>query len=339
MKNKLLTARDIKAYYRLVDGQEVKAVDGVSLDLYEDEVVGIAGESGCGKSSFASVLGLTYNPPLYVNSGEMLVQGKYIFKMNKEELRRDIRGQYISVVPQGAMNALNPTQKIGSFVIDVIREHYPERTPEEALNLARERMEALELPARVLDSYPHQLSGGMKQRTIIVISTLLNPKVLIADEPTSALDVSSQKVVIRLMLELLRKKIIRNIVFITHELPLLRHFADRVAIMYAGQMAELGPMEDVIFDPMHPYTQALMGSMLTAEPGTKSREITGIPGVPPDLKNPPKGCRFADRCPYATEKCRTEQPQPRRVGDRTVWCHCTEHINLPQTATENRKSS
>ncbi len=319
MKNKLLIANDIKAYYRLVNGQDVKAVDGVSLELYEDEVVGIAGESGCGKSSFSAVLGLTNNPPLYVHSGELLADGKDVFQMKKEQLRRDIRGQYISVVPQGAMNALNPTQKISSFVIDVIREHNPQMTKEEAVDRARERISALGLPPRVLDSYPHQLSGGMKQRVIIVISTLLNPKVLIADEPTSALDVSSQKVVIGLLLRLLREKIIRNIVFITHELPLLRHFADRIAIMYAGKMAEIGPMEQVIFDPVHPYTKALMASMLTAEPGTRAKELTGIPGVPPDLKKPPSGCRFSPRCPYATEQCRT-QPNPETVGDRTTWC-------------------
>lgn len=321
---KLLIAKNIKAYYRLVGGQEIKAVDGVSLDLREDEVLGIAGESGCGKSSLASILGLTYNPPLYVKEGELIAGDEDVFSMNKEELRKKIRGTYISVVPQGAMNALNPTQKISSFVVDVIREHYPEISKREAIERARERLDALGLPERVLSLYPHQLSGGMKQRVIIVISTLLNPQVLICDEPTSALDVSSQKVVIRLLMKLLREKIIRSIVFITHELPLLRHFSDRIAIMYAGKLAEIGPMNDVIFDPVHPYTKALMSSVLTAEVGTKQKQLTGIPGVPPDLKNPPAGCRFSPRCPYAMEKCKTQQPNPETKGDRTTWCWLTQ---------------
>ncbi len=322
--NKLLIAQNLKAYYRLVGGQEIKAVDGVSLDLRENEVLGIAGESGCGKSSLASILGLTYTPPLYVHGGEMLVGDENVFTMNKEYLRKNVRGTYISVVPQGAMNALNPTQKISSFVVDVIREHYPEISKADAIQRARERLQALGLPERVLSLYPHQLSGGMKQRVIIVISTLLNPKVLICDEPTSALDVSSQKVVIRLLMTLLREEIIRSIVFITHELPLLRHFADRIAIMYAGKLAEIGPMDQVIFDPVHPYTSALMGSMLTAEVGTKEKQVQGIPGVPPDLKNPPVGCRFSPRCQYAIDKCKTQQPNPETVGDRTTWCWITQ---------------
>lgn len=318
--DRLLIAKDIKAYYRLVGGQEIKAVDGVSLDIKENEVLGIAGESGCGKSTLASVLALTYGPPLYHRGGELYANGSNLLEMDPEDLRQSIRGTYISVVPQGAMNSLNPTQRIGAFVVDVIREHFPEITKEEALARARERLESLGLPERVLDLYPHQLSGGMKQRVIIVISTLLNPKILICDEPTSALDVSSQKIVIRLLMTLLHKKIIRSIVFITHELPLLRHFADRVAVMYAGKLCEVGPMEEVIFEPTHPYTQALMSSILTAEPGTKTKEIIGIPGVPPDLKNPPAGCRFAPRCRYALDICKTKQPSEETVGDRTVWC-------------------
>lgn len=322
--NKLLIAKDIRAYYRLVGGQEIKAVDGVSIDLRENEVLGIAGESGCGKSSLSSVLGLTYGPPLYVKSGELFAGDKNLFTMKPEDLRKNIRGTYVSIVPQGAMNSLNPTQKISSFVVDVIREHYPDITREAALDRARERLESLGLPERVLDLYPHQLSGGMKQRVIIVISTLLNPKVLICDEPTSALDVSSQRIVIRLLMTLLCKRIIQSIIFITHELPLLRHFSDRIAIMYAGKLCEIGPMEDVIFDPVHPYTKALMSSILTAEPGTKTKKIIGIPGVPPDLKNPPVGCRFAPRCRYAMDICATKEPNSETVGDRTSWCWLTQ---------------
>jgi peptide/nickel transport system ATP-binding protein len=239
-----------------------------------------------------------------------MVDSKNIFTLEKEILRRDIKGKYISVVPQGAMNSLNPTARIKNFVIDIIKEHFPEMTKEEALRRARERFEALSLPPRILDAYPHQLSGGMKQRTVTVISTLLNPNILIADEPTSALDVSSQKIVIKLFVELLKRNIIKSIVFITHELPLLRHFADRIAIMYAGKIVELGPMEEVIFSPRHPYTKLLMSSVLVPEPGMKEKKIEAIPGVPPDLKNPPSGCRFHPRCPsYIEGICERTSPE------------------------------
>ena len=297
----LLTAVDLRAYYRTVQGEEIKAVDDVSIEVREGEVLGIAGESGCGKSTLASVLAFTVIPPLYVVSGEVRANGTNILALDRETLRREIKGKYISIVPQGAMNSLNPTLRIRNFVVDVLKEHFPEISKEEALQRARERFEALSLPPRILDAYPHQLSGGMKQRTVTVISTLLNPKVLIADEPTSALDVSSQKTVIKLLVELLRRQIIRSVVFITHELPLLRHFADRIAIMYAGKIVEVGPMEDVIFDPLHPYSKLLMSSVLVPEKGIKSKKIEAIPGVPPNLKDPPSGCRFHPRCPSYVE--------------------------------------
>lgn len=305
----LLTAVGLKAYYRTVQGEEIKAVDDVSLEVREGEVLGIAGESGCGKSTLASVLSFTVLPPLYIIGGEVRADGNNILVLDKETLRREIKGRYISIVPQGAMNSLNPTIKIKNFVIDVLKEHFPEISKEEALQRAKERFEALSLPPRILDAYPHQLSGGMKQRTVTVISTLLNPNVLIADEPTSALDVSSQKIVIKLLVELLRRKIIKSVVFITHELPLLRHFANRIAVMYAGKIVELGPMEDIIFNPLHPYSKLLTSSVLVPEPGMKSKKIEAIPGVPPNLKNPPSGCRFHPRCPsYIKGVCDTQIP-------------------------------
>lgn len=323
----LLITRDVRAYFRTVKGEEIKAVDGVSLTLSEGEVLGIAGESGCGKSTLSSVLSFTINPPLYLIEGEIRIDGQNALLMDKETLRRDVRGRYISVVPQGAMNALNPTIKIGSLIADVMQEHFPELKRAEALERAKERVRALSLPERVLNLYPHQLSGGMKQRVIIVISTLLNPSVLIADEPTSALDVSSQKTVIRLMVDLLRNNIIKSIIFITHELPLLRHFADRIAIMYAGKIVEIGPMEDVIFRSLHPYTKALMSSILVPEPEIKQSRIEGISGIPPDLKNPPSGCRFHPRCPYKMDICEMEEPEGRAIEKSQVWCWMVEQAS------------
>jgi len=318
--SELLIAKDIKAYYKTFDGQEIKAVDGVSITLNENEVLGIAGESGCGKSTLASVLSLLFRPPLYLKGGEMWLGGVDAFKLTKEELRKNIRGKYISLIPQGAMNSLNPTRKVKQMIIDVLKEHNPNMTTSEILDLAKERVEALSLPPRILESYPHQLSGGMKQRAVILISTLLNPKILIADEPTSALDVSSQKIVIKLLVGLLEKSIIKSIIFITHELPLLRHFTDRIAVMYAGKIVEIGKAEDIIFNPLHPYTKALMSTMLVPEPYIKKMKIEGIPGLPPNLKDPPKGCRFYPRCSQATEDCKFDEPKPKEWDGRLVWC-------------------
>ena len=316
----LLKAQNLRAYYRLVGGTKIRAVDGVTLELHPNEVLGIAGESGCGKSTLAAVMSLTHNPPLRVLDGQVVANGNNLLAMPPEQVRQKIKGTYISVVPQGAMNALNPTQRVRNLVIDMLQEHFPEMKKSQAVDLARTRLEELSLPVRVLDSYPHELSGGMKQRTIIVLSTLLDPKVLIADEPTSALDVSSQRTVIRLLLTLLGEGIITSIAFITHELPLLRQVADRIAIMYAGKLVEVGSMEDIIFSPQHPYTRALMGSMLVPEKHVREQRIEAIPGVPPDLKNPPIGCRFHPRCPQRQVICPREEPLPKTVGDRTTWC-------------------
>ena len=315
----LVTAKNLKAYYKMPNDQDVRAVDDVSLDIRPGEALGIAGESGCGKSTLSYVLSLFVQNPLYIKEGEVLVDGRDPWAMDERTLQREVRGKVISVVPQGTMNSLNPTRKIRHMVIDVIREHQPEITPQEAVERGRERLELLGLPPRVLDVYPHQLSGGMKQRVVTVISTLLNPKVLIVDEPTSALDVTSQKTVIKLLMDLLRKNIIQSVVFITHELPLLRHVADRIAIMYAGKIVEIGTMEEVIFEPKHPYTQALISSVLSPEPGSKGRRVTGIPGRPPDMKMPPSGCRFQERCPQRFSRCHEEPPQV-NIGGRELSC-------------------
>lgn len=320
----LLTLKDVRASYRLPSGQVVRAVDGVSLAVREGEVLGIAGESGSGKSTLGQVLALNVVPPLYLTGGQVLVGGRDVATLDAETLRREYRGKFIAVVPQGAMNALNPTLRIGRFVLDVLRQHYPNMGHAEALNRARERLQSLGLPPRVLDAYPHQLSGGMKQRTTIAISTLLNPKVLICDEPTSALDVSSQRQVLDLLKQLLRERIILSAVFITHELPLLREVADRVAVMYGGRLCEVGPAEAVIFRAAHPYSRALVGAVLVPEPGMKERRIEGIPGAPPDLRQPPPGCRFAPRCRYATAQCAQDPVETTLDDGRRVWCWLAE---------------
>jgi peptide/nickel transport system ATP-binding protein len=201
------------------------------------------------------------------------------------------------------MNALNPTQKVIRFIEDVVRAHYPDTTKKEIYDLAKARFETLGLPATVLEKYPVELSGGMKQRTVIATSVILGPKVLIADEPSSALDVTSQKKVIKMLRDLMEKEIIKSMIFITHELPLLYNVTDDIMVMYAGQIVEKANAEQAVFDPLHPYAHGLMGAIIVPEEGLRDIKLTAIPGTPPNLKNPPKGCRFAERCPYVMPEC------------------------------------
>jgi peptide/nickel transport system ATP-binding protein len=201
------------------------------------------------------------------------------------------------------MNALNPTRKIINFIEDVLQAHDFYTNKKEAYERASGLFETLGLPASVLEKYPVELSGGMKQRTVIAVSVILLPKVLIADEPSSALDVTSQKMVIKMLKQLLETGLISSMIFITHELPLLYNVTDDIMVMYAGQIMEKGTAKETVFDPLHPYAKGLMGSIIVPESGLRDVKLAAIPGVPPNLKNPPAGCRFAERCKYARLEC------------------------------------
>jgi peptide/nickel transport system ATP-binding protein len=226
-----------------------------------------------------------------------------------------------AMIPQGAFNSLNPTRKIKDLAIDMIASHEKSGRKQEMYARLRERFTLIGMDAdHVLNSFPVQLTAGMRQRSVIAISTLLNPQMVIADEPTSALDVTTQKSVIKMIFDLLDKDIFSTMIFITHELPLLRHVAGRIAIMYAGEIVELGTTQQVIFDPRHPYTRALMGAMLSAEPGQKQRKPVAIEGAPPNLAKPLTGCRFADRCPVAKPDCKQIKQEIRIVAERQVRC-------------------
>jgi peptide/nickel transport system ATP-binding protein len=224
--------------------------------------------------------------------------------MKPDDVRKSILGSEIAYIPQSAMNALNPTQKIINFIEDVVQAHDSSKTKKEIYELARNCFETLGLPAEVLQKYPVELSGGMKQRTVIAISVILFPKVLIADEPSSALDVTSQKMVIKMLKNLMDNGFIKAMIFITHELPLLYNVTDDIMVMYAGQIVEKGTAQETVFDPLHPYAKGLMGSIIVPEKGLRSVKLTAIPGVPPNLKNPPSGCRFAARCKYVQPTCK-----------------------------------
>ncbi len=305
MARVMLEVKELTTKYITRFREDVYAVDHVSLKVEEGKSLGIAGESGCGKSTLALSLMGYYFAPLHYTSGEIIIDERNISGMNPDQVRKSILGTEIAYIPQSAMNALNPTQKIINFVEDVIQAHDMYVTKKDIYDRARQLFEKLGLPAEVLQKYPVELSGGMKQRTVIAISVLLLPKVLIADEPSSALDVTSQKMVIKMLKTLMEGGLINSLIFITHELPLLYNVVDDIMVMYAGQIVEKGAAKEIVFDPLHPYAQGLMGSIIVPEKGLRGAKLAAIPGVPPNLKNPPAGCRFAERCKYVQPECRT----------------------------------
>lgn len=315
MSEVVLEVNDLTTKYITRFGEDVYAVDRVSLKLEEGKSLGIAGESGCGKSTLALSMMGYYFPPLHYTSGEIIIDGTNITKMSPDNVRKSILGREIAYIPQAAMNALNPTLRIINFIEDVIEAHDPYKTKKEIYEIARKSFEFLGLPAEVLNKYPVELSGGMKQRTVIAISVLLDPKVLIADEPSSALDVTSQKKVIKMLRSLMENGFIKSLIFITHELPLLYNVTDDIMVMYAGQMVEIGTAEQTVFDPLHPYAKGLMESIIVPEAGLRDVKLTAIPGTPPNLKNPPAGCRFAPRCQYALPQCKVGSIDLRAAGD------------------------
>lgn len=324
----MLEVNNLKTKYITRFKEAVYAVDGVSLKIEEGKSLGIAGESGCGKSTLALSLMGYYFAPLHYTSGEIIIDGVNISGMKADTVRKNILGNEIAYIPQAAMNALNPTQKIIRFLEDVIHAHDPKRSKKDIYDMAVERFGDLGLPKEVLEKHAVELSGGMKQRTVIAISTILSPKVLIADEPSSALDVTSQKMVIKMMRELMEKGYIKSMIFITHELPLLYNVTDDIMVMYAGQIVEKGTAKEMVFDPIHPYSKGLMGSIIVPEEGTRDVKLEAIPGTPPNLKNPPKGCRFAARCKYAKPECGVYEISEKEFGENRMHrcIHDVDHL-------------
>ncbi|MBI4900817.1 MAG: ABC transporter ATP-binding protein [Actinobacteria bacterium] len=323
-----MRASNVTAVYAADSGQDVPAVDNVTLEVPEGQIVGLAGESGCGKTTLGNALALIANPPLYTIAGSMEIDGQVIdmttLSRESNNLHRPYRGATVSLLPQGAMNAISPTLRIRDLVHDVMAAHDKNVTKAEAMDRASDRLKMLSMPTRVLDQYAHQLSGGMKQRMVTVISTLLDPKLLIADEPTSALDVSSQKQLIEMLLQMIEMRIMRGVIFITHDLPVLSMVTDRLAIMYAGKIVENGRTEDLVHTARHPYTAALLNAVLDPTEETRHKHVLGIPGSPPSLANPPSGCRFHPRCPFAMSECVTKEPAFLDEGNHQVACWWAE---------------
>ena len=321
----MLDVRELTTKYITRFGEDIYAVDHVSLAIEEGRSLGVAGESGCGKSTLALSLMGYYFPPLHYTSGDIIIDGQNISGMDPDDVRKSILGREIAYIPQAALNALNPTQKIIHFIEDVVQAHDPTATKQEIYDMAKGLFESLGLPAEVLQKYAVELSGGMKQRTVIAISVILKPQVLIADEPSSALDVTSQKMVIKMLRNLMDNGYIKAMIFITHELPLLYNVTDDIMVMYAGQIVEKAGAHDAVFDPLHPYSKGLMGSIIVPEEGLRDVKLAAIPGVPPNLKNPPSGCRFAARCKYVRPECRVYSVPLREIGNgRSYRCVISE---------------
>ncbi|MFW9848176.1 MAG: ABC transporter ATP-binding protein [Candidatus Thorarchaeota archaeon] len=314
MTKHILEVKDLKGFYRGVFGV-VHAIDGVSFSLDRGKIMGIAGESGGGKSTLAQLVSGTPPPLLHHEGGKIFVDGIDIYNIDPEELRTEVKCQRMSYVPQASMESLNPVKRIRDFIYDVVEQRTGRRVSskerkEEVLEMAAEHIKPLGLDREVLDRYPHELSGGMKQRVVIGISTLWNPRLLIIDEPTSALDVTSQKRMIKALLNLKRIGIIESMLYISHDLTSLRQLCDECMVMYAGKIAEIGDMENIIDDPLHPYSRLLMAATASYDSrGKRTNELKSIKGSPPDLRSPPAGCRFHPRCPHVMDVCKSKEPE------------------------------
>jgi oligopeptide/dipeptide ABC transporter ATP-binding protein len=317
----LLEIRGLRTYFNTESGV-AKAVDGVDLDIRQGEVLGLVGESGSGKSVTAlSVLRLIPDPPGEIVAGEVLFNGRDLLKLSWDEIRA-IRGNDISMVFQEPMTSLNPVFKIGMQLTEVILAH--ERASYEdahARSVAMLTEVGIPDAASRMNQYPHHLSGGMRQRVMIAMALLLNPSLLIADEPTTALDVTIQAQILELMLDLKARRAGAAILLITHNLAVVAETCDRVAVMYGGKIQEVAPVEELFRNPLHPYTQGLLGSIPSVE-GTRAERLTVIPGTIPDIHNLPVGCKFVTRCQYRFEPCPGIEPPLIEVApDHLVRCH------------------
>lgn len=315
----VLKVQDLKLHYFTQKGV-VKAIDGISFDILPGETLGLVGESGCGKTTTGVALLNMPSPPGRIVEGSVVIDGTEIVGLADKDLRRSVRWSKIAMVFQGAMNCLTPVYTIRELMDETYREHRDTYDKTDAEARMKRYIALVGLPPHALDSYPHELSGGMKQRVVIAMALFLEPKVIIMDEPTTALDVIVQAQILNLIKEL-KHKLGLSYIFITHDLATEAEVADRVMVMYAGKVAEIGTNEQIFGEqgPAHPYTTRL----LAATPRLHERvtKLAFIPGSPPDLIEPPTGCRFAPRCSFAKDKCRAHEPSVVEIGPRhSVAC-------------------
>ncbi len=323
MAEVLLDVKDIRIHYDSVRGA-YKVVDGVDVTIYRNEIFGLAGESGCGKSTLVEGILRLVKPPGEIKSGKALFYPFHegtgtidLIKLREEELRR-IRWKHLSYIPQGSMNSLNPVMRIQEQMLDVITTH-AEMSHEAARTRIEELLRLVGLSMRAAQSYPHQLSGGMKQRVIIAMSMLLNPELVVADEPTTALDVNVQRAILEMLAEV-KAQTDTTVIFVSHDMAVHAELVDRLAIMYAGEVVEIGTVYEIFGKPLHPYSQRLIGSVPNL--GGERRRIEAIPGLAPSPLAWPRGCRFHPRCPHVMDICRHTPPPLFEMGNgHRVACH------------------
>ena len=314
----LLDVQDLKTYYSTLRGS-VKAVEGVNFQVEKGKALGLAGESGCGKTTVAlSILRIL---PLggKILGGKILFKGEDLVRLKEDEMRKKVRWKGISLVFQGAMNALNPVYKVGDQIAEAILIHETNVSKREAKDRTGKLLEMVGIGQPRADNYPHEFSGGMRQRALIAMSLACNPDLVIADEPGTALDVIVQAQVLKLMKEL-KDRLNLGMILITHDLSIIAETCEKCAVMYAGKIVESGDIVTIFKEPLHPYTQGLMAAFPSIK--TAKKEMTSIQGFPPDLLNPPSGCRFHPRCSYAMSVCKKEEPRFIEVsGGHYVGCH------------------
>lgn len=305
----LLQIDSLSVEYRTLDST-AKAVEDVSVDLEKGETLGLVGESGSGKSTLGlAVMGLIQRPG-HVTSGRIVFEGKDLRQLSQDELR-SVRGREIAMIFQDPMTSLNPVKKIGDHYIEYIRAHDSTISAADARCTAKHTLEDLGIPGARIDDYPHQFSGGMRQRVMIGLALALNPSLIIADEPTTALDVIVEAQILKLMSDL-KSKYSLSLILITHNMGIVAEMSDRVAVMYAGRLAEVAPTTQIFESPKHPYTQALLETIPNIK--AEDRVLKAIPGAPPDLTDLPAGCPFHPRCPFAFDRCRVEVPELVHTG-------------------------
>jgi peptide/nickel transport system ATP-binding protein len=317
----ILEVRDLRVYYHTPLGP-VKAVDGVDFTLRPGERFGLVGESGSGKSTTAWAIMRMIKPPGVIEGGTIRLGDADLRPLSKRAMR-EVRLAQIAMVPQGAMNSLNPVMRIGDQILDGIRKHGNGTTERNAAARLPDLLATVGLMPQVLRMYPHELSGGMKQRVCIAIAISLQPKVIIADEPTSALDVVVQRQIMQ-TLSNVQRRLGASILLVGHDMGLMAKFVDRVGVMYGGKLVEIGEVRDIFTDPKHPYTQLLISSLPSLE---QKGRLRGIPGAPPSLLAPPSGCVFHPRCPHVMPMCTRDVPRVRHAAPgRPVACHLYEEV-------------
>jgi len=314
----LLDVKNVKMYYELVGNRYVKAVDDVSFSVSKGASLGVVGESGCGKSSLAITIMRLLPMNAKILSGDVTLDRQEILKMPEAALRREIRWKRISMVFQGAMNVLNPVRKVGDQMAEAIMAH-DGVSKKEAMGTCRKLLSVVGIDPSRIGNYPHEFSGGMRQRTVIATALALDPDVLIADEPTTALDLVVQAQILKLLKEL-KEKLGLSLILISHDVSIVSEMSDNVAVMYAGRIAEYGKALDVFLNPLHPYTVSLLSAVPSVK--GKRRRLQSIRGVPPNLANLPEGCKFAPRCDYAKPECLSPEPTLELLGNgQYVRCY------------------